>query len=292
MTAIRPNPQVRQEIASAAHAETNLCWTCGSCESECPVNHATNRMHPRKIVWMANLGLLDELLWFPEIWYCQTCKRCEQVCPNLVKPYTLIAFLREEAARRRGIPWGQLQRYQDFISHFQRVKWHTVEQCLHGDLEPPSEKTWQEWLNTPVGPLTSIIHLKEYLNKSPALISAANDASIASCFTCSECSCACPITGERTVFDPLWIFRMANYGLYNELLNSPSIWLCIECGRCTEACSQLVKGHTLIPPLRESAVEMGFVDPGFVFRLSDAYKVIYRRYIEEIDRILDLPGNP
>jgi len=290
MTVVRPDPQVRRAIAKAAHADTNMCWTCATCDSECPVNHATNRMHPRKIAWMANLGLLDELLSFSEIWYCITCKRCEQTCPTLVKPYTLIAYLREEAARRGKIPRDRLPLYRDFISRFQRVRWHTVEQCLHGAPEPLSEKIWQEWLNTPVARSTSIIHLKELSAKSQKLISAAKDAGIAACFTCSECSCDCPLTFERSVFDPQWIFRMANYGLYDELLNSPAIWLCVECGRCTEACSQLVKGHTFIPSLRQLAVDMGFADPGFVFRLYEASKPIYRRYIEEIDRILGLPG--
>ena len=289
MTAVRPNPQVRRAIAKAVQADTNLCWTCGTCESECPINLFAGRLHPRKIVWMANLGFLDELLDYPELWYCMACKRCEQVCPNLVKPCALIAFLKEEAVRHRKVTRDQVKRIQDFASRFQRVRWHTVKQCFHGEAEPLSEETWRECLDTPVDRLTSAIHLGEHSSKAREFISTAKDSAISSCFTCSECSCACPLTFERSVFDPQWIFRMANYGLYHELLTSPSIWLCIECGRCTEACTQLVKGREFIPALRNLAVELGFVDPGFVFRLSHAYKLIYARYTEEIDRILDLP---
>ncbi len=286
MTALRPNPQMRNAIARAVDAETNLCWTCGSCDSECPVNLATSRLHPRKIIRMANLGFLDELLRFPMIWYCITCKRCEQICPNLVKPYALIAYIREEVIRRCQISQEMLWQYRDFISRFQRVRWHAVEQCLQGGLESLSEQVWQEWLNTPVLQLPRMIHQKELNIKTQDFILAAKEADISSCFNCSECSCACPLACERSVFDPQWIFRMANYGLCNELLGSQSIWLCIACGRCSEACSQLVKGHNFIRWVKKSAVEKGFVDEGFGFRLSYAEKLIYCRYLEEIDRIM------
>lgn len=286
MNFLRPNPQMRDAIARAVDAEATLCWTCGSCDSECPVNLATSRMHPRKIVRMANLGFLDELLRFPQIWYCITCKRCEHICPNLVKPYALIAYIREEVIRLRQISQEMLRQYRDFISRFQRVRWHAVEQCLHGDLESLSEKVWQEWLNTPVLQLPRMIHQKELRNKTRDFISAAKEADISSCLNCSECSCACPLACERSVFDPQWIFRMANYGLCNDLLGSQSIWLCIACGRCSEACSQLVKGHNFIRWVKQSAVKKGFVDEGLVFRLSNAEKLIYCRYLEEIDRIM------
>jgi len=65
---------------------------------------------------------------------------------------------------------------------------------------------------------------------------------MSSCFTCGECSSSCPVAVERSAFDPRFIFRMVNLGLAEELLLSPSIWLCVQCGRCTEACSQLVDG--------------------------------------------------
>ncbi len=290
MAALRPNPQMRDAITSAVDAETALCWTCGSCDSECPVNLATSRLHPRRIVWMANLGLLDELLRLPMIWYCITCKRCEHVCPNSVKPYSLIAYLREEVIRRRLISHAPLQKYRDFISRFQRVRWHAVDQCLHGGLESLSEKVWQECLNTPVSRITPTIHQKELNHKTRDFFLTAKATDIFSCFNCSECSCACPLACERSVFDPQWIFRMANYGLCNELLGSQSIWLCIACGRCTESCSQLVKGHNFIHWAKKVAVEKGFVDEGFALRLIKAEKLIYRRFLEEIDRIMGFPG--
>jgi heterodisulfide reductase subunit C len=85
-SALTPDPELRRHIEEAVHAESHMCWTCRSCANECPVNLASGRLQPIKIAWMANLGLLDELLWAPEIWYCQQCNRCNQICPMKVKP--------------------------------------------------------------------------------------------------------------------------------------------------------------------------------------------------------------
>ena len=98
------------------------------------------------------------------------------------------------------------------------------------------------------------------------------------------------MTCERSVFDPRSIFRMANFGLSEELLRSPSIWLCIGCQRCTEACSQLVKGHLLIEHLQQRAIEEGFVDPRFPRRLQKADQIIYARFLDEIDGIFNAAG--
>jgi heterodisulfide reductase subunit C len=63
-----PDQKQRRKIEEAVPADFHMCYTCRSCASECPVNQATGRLHPVKIVWMANLGLLDDLLQAPEIW--------------------------------------------------------------------------------------------------------------------------------------------------------------------------------------------------------------------------------
>jgi heterodisulfide reductase subunit C len=108
------------------------------------------------------------------------------------------------------------------------------------------------------------------------------------CFTCGECSSACPVAGERSVFDPRFIFRMVNLGLAEELLRSASIWLCVQCGCCTDACSQGVDGCGMIASLREFAVREGMVEEGFMRRVQDAQKQIYIRLVNEIDELLGL----
>ena len=63
----RPDPVQRSQIESRSHTTSFMCWTCGSCDFECPVNIATGRLRPQKLVRLATLGLVEELLEQPEI---------------------------------------------------------------------------------------------------------------------------------------------------------------------------------------------------------------------------------
>jgi len=281
------SPELRSVIENAAHTESHLCWSCSSCDLECPVNLATGSLRPQKIVRLANLGCLDELLSLPEIWYCLTCRRCNSVCPNLVRPATLIAYFREHAVLRSAVSYDASRNYQKFFMRFQRIRWHTADICLKGEIGPVSEEQWHDWLETPVEKSAREISDKDIFPMSQDFRNAAGDSETASCFTCSECSGACPVSCERSVFDPQWIFRMVNMGLARELLKSPAIWLCVGCGRCTEACSQLVKGHIMIQNLQKLALAEGFADRGFPMRLYEAQKLIYPRLLKEIDRMFD-----
>jgi len=154
-----------------------------------------------------------------------------------------------------------------------------------------SHDLWHEWLETPADGLGGDIVLLANLSPSNAFKNAADNASIRSCFTCSECSNACPICFERSVFDPQWIFRMANLGMEEEILKSPSIWLCIACQRCTEACGQSVTGHLMIRRLQELALEEGLVDNGFLFRWKKAQNAIYPLFVKEIAALFGFHQN-
>ena len=108
----------------------------------------------------------------------------------------------------------------------------------------------------------------------------------APCLTCSECSNCCPVFYERSIFDPQAIIRMVNLGLTEELLQSPSIWLCIECGACSKACTQTVKGREIIARLRQMAIDGGYVSPKLPYQLKKAEKLIYPKLLYEIDACL------
>ncbi|MBW1779527.1 MAG: 4Fe-4S dicluster domain-containing protein [Deltaproteobacteria bacterium] len=280
-----PDPEARKVVESDAHADIRLCWTCSTCDSECPVFNTAGRLRPQKIVRMANLGFLEDLLSLPEIWYCLTCKRCNQMCPNRVKPAAVIRFSRSEAIRRNLFSWERFSRYRDFFLRFQRVRWRAAEKCLNGEMTPLSTELWRQWLETPVDGLTGDIWLKD-LSPSKGFITAAEKSGTTACFTCSECSNVCPIFFERSVFDPQWIFRMVNLGLEEEVLKSPSIWLCLACERCTEACGEGVMGHLIIQRLQELALIEGMVDGGFPFRWKKAQEAISPLFIKEIDTLL------
>ena len=289
---IRPDPELGKAINRAAHADSPLCLTCGTCDNECPVNWYSNRLKPRKIVWMANLGLLSELLDLPDLWYCIRCRRCNYVCPSLVKPADLIEFLREEALRQKRVTLQAFEQYRCFFSRFQRVRWQAVSRCMKGVMPPLSEQEWFEWLNTPIPPETGAISGKDLFGGSERFTESVDDTRVSDCFTCSACTTACPLRGERAVFDPQWIVRMANLGLEKELMESPAIWLCIACRRCTEACSESVEVHLIIERLVNLAIDRGAVASGFRRRLTEAYKILYPRFVRQIDAILSLSDSP
>ena len=280
-----PDSELRQVIETSSRAESNLCWTCGTCDSECPINLATNRLRPRKIVRLAYLGLMDELLELKDIWYCLTCQRCHRVCPNGVRPAEVIRFIREESLRRQLVDWDMVLRYKKLFGRFQRVRWHATVSCINGGLDGVSQKQWSEWMETPVEPQNAKITSNVSAEWSEYFPQTAN-SNRTLCLTCSECSNCCPVFYERSIFDPQAIIRMVNLGLTQELLQSPSIWLCIECGTCSKACTQTVKGREIIARLRQMAIDGGYVSPQLPYELKKAEKLIYPKLLDEIDACL------
>lgn len=282
----KPDLRLRKALAEATEADFNMCWTCSSCDGECPVNIATGRLRPQKIVHLAYLGFMDELLSLPEIWYCLTCRRCNNVCPNRVKPADLISHIRRELAVRGRVSLEAVQRYRELFTRFQRVRWHAAAACIEGDLTSLSDDQWNEWMATPVkGPADPIKLDHAYQRRMAPGMEKTHPGA---CFTCSECSNACPIFCERGLFDPQMIIRLFNLGREEELLHSPAIWLCLSCRRCTDACSQMVKVHEIILRLRETAVNQNKVDPMYPFRLQDAEKITYARFHDETDAVFTM----
>ncbi len=281
-----PDAAVRKLIQQGAKADIYQCWTCGSCDNECPINIATGRLHPQKIVRMANLGMLDELLYEPEIWHCLSCRRCANICPNAVKPSALIAHIRHILMEKKIISISTLRSYQELFERFQRVRRQAVTKCLEGKADSISEKQWRDWLLSPVPELLKTIRMKmtDFGSESHRQFNVSTRS--AACFTCGECSSACPISCKKSVFDPRTIFRMVNLGLVDELIKNPAIWLCLDCGRCSDACSQLVEGREMIRRLKEIAVQKGAVDYKFLRCLQQINENVYNRWLDEVDAYL------
>ena len=283
---LRPDPGSRRAIESGVEADSRMCWTCGSCDFECPVNAVTGRLRPQKIVRMASLGLLGELMHLPEIWYCLQCRRCVQICPNSVKPEPLIAWLRREALEEGIVDRRAYLKIREQFSAFQRIRWHAAALCREGELQDVTEAQWGRWMRAPVqdldcGSVPIRLSANSEINGE---VAGPNRLSL--CFTCGECSSACPVAVSRRVFDPRTIFRMLALGLTGALMDSPSIWLCISCGRCTEVCTQTVKGREAIAALREMATQEGVVDIHFAHRLQRADRLLYHRLLDEVDACL------
>ena len=281
----KPDSVRRKLIESATGANIAGCWTCSSCDLECPVNIATNRLRPQVLVRLATLGFFDELSKRPEIWYCMNCRRCIEVCPNRVKPSTVIEFARDKIIRSDNTFRDAYQKYRRFFARFQRVRWRTVEICLKGELDGMPESRWVEWLHTPVPEFDQCIKVGK-MEKATDLVA---QTRINECFTCGECGSACPISCERAVFEPRSIIRMAALGLTDFLVKSPNIWLCLGCGRCSDACGQSVDGFRMIRELMDLAERKQIVDKSFYVRVKRANRLIMTRFIDVSARLFGVP---
>lgn len=282
--AIVPDASRRRAIARISKADINMCWTCKACLAECPVNIATDRLQPLRIVRMAALGMLDELVRLPEIWYCLTCRRCNEVCPMSVKPFLLIDYLRREALERGIVTYQMIQGLEEAIRRLHRARWFAACDCRSGYISPSQTMTYWEKAgqsNVPVfngkiqmggGHPASRPESKEMQN-------------INLCLTCGECCSICPVCYDGDVFNPMKILRMAVLGLTDELMKSPAIWLCFGCRRCGEVCSQDIATHIIISDLREETQKRYIVDDDYPYRLMQMSKSICKQFIEDVDSI-------
>ncbi len=76
----------------------DVCLTCGTCSSACPIS-GVDGMGPRKIIRMAALGMDDELKELKWYWKCTMCAKCEEACPMDVKIVQLMRKLRSLTPR-------------------------------------------------------------------------------------------------------------------------------------------------------------------------------------------------
>ncbi len=97
--------------------------------------------------------------------------------------------------------------------------------------------------------------LKELLDCSEA-------QGISACFMCRTCSSSCPIATLEKGFDPVKLIRMCLYGLWDQLLRDPTLWLCTSCYACQERCPQGIKIADFITVLKNLAVKKGEPPPG------------------------------
>lgn len=72
------------------------CYQCGTCSGSCPAGARTNYL-VRGIIRKALLGLKEECISSPELWFCTTCYTCTDRCPQDVSPTEVIKAIRNIA---------------------------------------------------------------------------------------------------------------------------------------------------------------------------------------------------
>ena len=79
------------------------------------------------------------------------------------------------------------------------------------------------------------------------------------CFQCGTCTSSCPTARFSDSYRPRTVLRMAQLGLKQKVLPSPTLWLCTACFTCSDRCPQGVEVATVLRVLRNLAVKNGEV---------------------------------
>jgi|Deesub1362A_J573_1020465.scaffolds.fasta_scaffold00291_45 heterodisulfide reductase subunit C len=58
------------------------------------------------------------------------------------------------------------------------------------------------------------------------------------CIQCGSCMSVCPVAITGFDYPNKKLFKLIMLGVREEVLQDPSPWICVACGRCIEVCSQ------------------------------------------------------
>ena len=73
------------------------------------------------------------------------------------------------------------------------------------------------------------------------------------CYQCATCSVACPIAPENSPF-PRKEMIAASWALKDRLIKSADIWLCHQCGDCTDLCPRGAAPGDVLSAVRSAAI--------------------------------------
>ena len=121
------------EVASVPGGENiRKCFACGTCAAGCPVTDVDDQYNSRRIIRQILLGMREEVLSSPQIWYCVLCYRCYARCPQQVNFTDVMRALRYLALKSGHISSRILEK-ADEVDHLAQMMRHDkIEDTFEG----------------------------------------------------------------------------------------------------------------------------------------------------------------
>ncbi len=109
------NENLENEVAAfPGGAYIHRCWQCGACTNSCTVNALNPDFNPRYWIYLARLGMEQELLRDKDIiWQCVSCHRCTHVCPRDVEPEGVMKALSHWLEAKGHTPKSQSHHFDE-----------------------------------------------------------------------------------------------------------------------------------------------------------------------------------
>ncbi|NOR18053.1 4Fe-4S dicluster domain-containing protein [candidate division WOR-3 bacterium] len=101
------DPNFKWEIIKKEGGEGLLkCFGCSDCAASCPVRYFDERYNPRKIIRLTLLGMKEQVLSSPFLWFCAHCHACTERCPQGIMVADLINAIKNYAVEQGYCPEG------------------------------------------------------------------------------------------------------------------------------------------------------------------------------------------
>jgi len=121
------------EVASLPGGENIMkCFACGTCAAGCPVTAIDESYNSRRIIRQILLGMREEVLRSPAIWFCMMCYRCTARCPQEVNFTDIMRVLRHLAIKHGYAPADMLSNSDEVDRYAQMIRRDLIQNTMEG----------------------------------------------------------------------------------------------------------------------------------------------------------------
>ena len=91
--------QAIEKLNELSGESVKLCMQCATCTGMCPMTQEMD-CSPRKVMHMAQFGLMEKLADINTYWKCASCHACSVKCPRGIDIARVMEALRQQVLRK------------------------------------------------------------------------------------------------------------------------------------------------------------------------------------------------